>query len=288
MKEQNPVEQYAEQIQAINELPIIGSGIDTEGDPFIRLQSGETFYGHTLLGEFQIDMYKKLDRTTKNVLDQECFQVAFDTVESYYSERINQQRYYDVSDGDFVVEVGSYCGYYTIKLAHDVGTDGVVVAIEADDNNYRLLRKNINENNIDNIVPVQQAVSETSTTDKFYYTTSQGNSLNRDIIENVESPVIGDELDSTTIQTDTLDSILSSVNISNESVDFAILTVNGAEMNVLRGMENTLESGIHLSIAAPYSDGTQPYHLKIKQFLRDREYNTKYEEDTVYGSPQNE
>ena len=135
------------------------------------------------------------------------------------------------------------------------------------------------------MIPIHKVVSSQSDSTRFYYTSSQGNSIKSNVLEEVDSPVIGQTVNVATVETEPVDQILSSVEIDPEQIDFAILTVNGAEIDVLQGMEVTLGAGIHLAIAAPYSDGNEPYHQKIERFLKDAGYETVYENDAVYAIP---
>ncbi|MBN1870873.1 MAG: FkbM family methyltransferase [Candidatus Omnitrophica bacterium] len=62
--------------------------------------------------------------------------------------------------GMVVADVGANIGYHTLQIARSVGPEGKVYAFEPDPENYRLLVKNIRENNFKNIITVQKAVSE--------------------------------------------------------------------------------------------------------------------------------
>jgi FkbM family methyltransferase len=64
-----------------------------------------------------------------------------------------------VKPGDTVVDVGANIGYYTLQLARLVGPAGRVFAFEPEPRNFDLLRRNVWENDYDNVTLVQAAVA---------------------------------------------------------------------------------------------------------------------------------
>ena len=80
--------------------------------------------------------------------------VALGKYEPYETELILRQ----AQDGDVVVDVGANIGYYTVLLADKVGNSGKVYAFEPDKTSFEILKKNIKENNLKNVVTVNAAV----------------------------------------------------------------------------------------------------------------------------------
>ncbi|MGQ9463520.1 MAG: FkbM family methyltransferase [Candidatus Fervidibacter sp.] len=66
-----------------------------------------------------------------------------------------------VQQGDTVLDIGANIGYYTLLLAHLVGEDGKVIAVEPHPNNFRLLRLNLRLNRVTNVHLVEAAISDT-------------------------------------------------------------------------------------------------------------------------------
>jgi len=64
-----------------------------------------------------------------------------------------------IKKGDIVIDVGANIGYFTLLFARLVGETGKVIAIEPDPSNFKLLEKNIHDNNFKNIITLQNAVS---------------------------------------------------------------------------------------------------------------------------------
>ena len=64
-----------------------------------------------------------------------------------------------VNEGMRVVDVGAFCGYYTLLASRLVAASGQVYAFEADPDNYSYLLRNIEANGISNVVSAERAVS---------------------------------------------------------------------------------------------------------------------------------
>ncbi|MBD0360091.1 MAG: FkbM family methyltransferase, partial [Nitrososphaeraceae archaeon] len=59
--------------------------------------------------------------------------------------------------GDIVVDIGAAFGFYTIISSKRVGTNGKVVAIEANPGNFEMLNRNIKLNQLTNIISLNNA-----------------------------------------------------------------------------------------------------------------------------------
>jgi FkbM family methyltransferase len=70
--------------------------------------------------------------------------------------------------GDVVVDIGAHIGLYTIISSKRVGTNGKVVAIEADPSNFEMLNRNIKLNQLTNVIPLNYAVYSKETKIKLY------------------------------------------------------------------------------------------------------------------------
>src|SRR5215216_176024 len=71
-------------------------------------------------------------------------------------------------EGDIVIDIGAHIGCYTIISSKRVGTEGKVVAIEADPDNFEMLNRNIKLNQLTNVIPVNYAVYSKETKIKLY------------------------------------------------------------------------------------------------------------------------
>jgi len=139
--------------------------------------------------------------------------------------------------GGGFVDVGAHVGYYSLKAAKIVGSQGRVLAIEPNPDILPVLRKNIaaNYDNIITIVPV--ACSDSDTTLEFfsaYRANSGGSSLSRANAEHY-----GTTKATYHVPARRLDAIIQENNILR--VDIVKIDVEGAELTVLKGAQETLD-----------------------------------------------
>ena len=90
--------------------------------------------------------------------------IALEKYEPYETKLILGQ----TKKGDVVVDVGANIGYYTILLADKVGKTGKVYAFEPDKINFEILKKNIEANNLNNVVAVNAAAGSKNETNILY------------------------------------------------------------------------------------------------------------------------
>ena len=103
-------------IRKVNHLKILSSGIDDEGDPFVKLENGTIFFGDNLKSNLDRYLYKLLSTKTKQNLQSESLQVAVDIVIRYVEGGLKyggpkKQSRYNVRPGDSVSEMGGYQGF---------------------------------------------------------------------------------------------------------------------------------------------------------------------------------
>ena len=138
----------------------------------------------------------------------------------------------------FFVDVGANFGWYSLIFSNCAGPSGLVISIEPEPQNLRLLRKNILENNIENvsIIPVgvgsAQGFAELTLNDHW----NPGmHSLRNDIKshEKIE------------IEIKTLDSILSNY---SGVIDLLKIDIEGFEVDALMGASETLARTKHVLV----------------------------------------
>ncbi len=83
--------------------------------------------------------------------------IALEKYEPYETQLILRQ----ARVGDVVVDVGANIGYYTVLLADKIGKSGKVYAFEPDKTNFEILKKNIEVNDLKNVVAINAAVGKT-------------------------------------------------------------------------------------------------------------------------------
>lgn len=263
----------------IDQLPISKSGTDDDGDHFVQLNDGTIFFGNSYVPA-RLDkpiFYNLLSRKTRNVLQFESMQVAIDIIIRYIEGALQykgpvKQAYYKVDTGDCVAEMGAYQGFYSLKLAKQVGPAGKVVCIEPMPDNFRLLKKNKEFNNLDQMSIVNKGVWDSKKILNFNRRKGDGQSSSIEMLY--------DNADLFSVQADSLDNIFSEISIKPK--DFIIIQLNGAEINALRGLLSFNPK--HLSIAARYDTEGEDAAQAIRKLLESRGYEVRIDqEDFVYA-----
>ncbi len=163
-------------------------------------------------------------------------------------------RFYKMMQDDIVIDVGAHVGAFTLKAARRV-RNGKVVAVEPHPSNYRLLLKNIAFNKLENVIPINSALSNYHGMAKLY--------LSKDSVQHSLRSTKGKYIE---VEVKTLDWLLSELKLSK--VNFIKIDVEGAELDVLKGAEKTLEENdVFLAIGAYH---TQTEAQELSRFLKRR------------------
>ncbi|GAB4547337.1 MAG: hypothetical protein Fur002_23250 [Anaerolineales bacterium] len=265
--------------QRISTLLVKTSGLASDGCPFVQLESGRVFYGYLPTPEQRAYYRRFLRKEIKLRLQEDCVNVAYDIVLRYLGpapsqDAVSQGKYYDFSAGDIVAEVGAYMGYYAMRAAELVGESGKVIAIEAVEENFSLLERNIAANRLNQITAVRKAVWNSTGALSFQrHARQQASAIN--------GVVAADEQFS--VPCDTLDNILSQA--ESPRPQFVRIPVNGAERETLEGMSETLKTQPTLLIAAIYERDGAPAYKDISAALMQRGYNVLVRRGNVLATP---
>lgn len=182
----------------------------------------------------------------------------------------------EIKKGDVVIDIGANIGYYTLVFSQIVGTDGRVYAFEPDPNNFALLKKNIEINNLKNVVLIQKAVSDVSKPLSLYLC-----DYNHAQHRIYPSPRCNEKI---MVESTTIDEYFSESEFYNR-INFVKIDVEGAEYDVIEGMQKTLKSNPELKILCEFSPKQiREHRLKpediLNQLLR---YNFKIYPITTAG-----
>lgn len=149
---------------------------------------------------------------------------------------------------DVVVDVGSHVGKYSLVASKLVGNSGKVIAIEAEPENYKALLRNISINSFTNITPLNLAAfNKNSKINLYIDELDNQNSLKANIKRGR----------SVEVEARTIDSIANEYNISK--IDFLKIDVEGAEVEVLEGMEHILRNSPDLKVLIETSEKNKPF-----------------------------
>jgi FkbM family methyltransferase len=173
-------------------------------------------------------------------------------------------------EGDTVIDIGAHIGRYTITSSKQVGNTGKVVAIEADPDNFQLLKRNIAFNNLTNVLPLNYAVFSERTKIKLYEQSASAK------YNSVMLTRAAETKNYVEVKADTLDSILKLNGVNR--VDWIKIDVEGAEFEVLKGSTKTLSTE-NMSLLIEIHNIEDPSHYdNIVDFLKYDNYEITFEQ----------
>ena len=190
-----------------------------------------------------------------------------------------------LSKGDCAIQVGIDMDSTTTSdvfhMAKMVGESGVVIGIDADPKNIVRARK-MAENYPCKVILINKATYSQKSVLQMHIGKRAGwNRLEAVGVEVEEAEEVSKE--KITVEADTLDNILSGLQIPYEQVSHINLTINGAEYETLRGMTTLLEQSKDLSInviaGRPGKVGIihgMPDHEAIAGLLQQYGFRTKF------------
>lgn len=254
-------------ILKINKLHIEEAGVDEDGMAFIKLIDGPFFFG-TLSNKKLKKYYNLLNRKNKKKLPFECFLLANDIIIRYLEGGLKlggprKELLHEIKPGEYVAEMGSYLGHYTLYLSNKVGSKGKVIAIEPMPDNLKILKKNIKKNNLKNVIIVGKGVWHETGTMVFQRKPDDFQSGSIDLKYS--------DKNSFTVDVDSLDNIISSINIDH--VDVMMIQLNGVEKQALMGLNSYFPK--YFAIAARYSKPDENNAVEISNILKARNYKVK-------------
>ena len=184
-------------------------------------------------------------------------------------------------EGDIVVDVGAHIGRYTIIASKMVGSQGIVIAIEAHPANYDILKENILLNKLSNVTSLNYAVHSRETLVKLYEPgQEEGFTIYNTIMTDRTSFNSQKYIE---VKADTLDSLLLRNGI--KQVNWIKIDVEGAEYEVLRGATNILSSSKDISLLIEIHNlgvENKTFYEPIMQFLESKNYKLSFEK--IYGT----
>ncbi|MBT0159188.1 FkbM family methyltransferase [Candidatus Bathyarchaeota archaeon A05DMB-2] len=191
----------------------------------------------------------KSDGIRYALVDHESFEIINES-ESYVS------LWLEPVPGDVIVDIGAHVGKYTLRTAQLVGDKGAVLAVEANPDNYRVLRKNLELNSICNVIALNLAAWNKDCTLKLFIGHVGGH----------HSAKIDWKRGWYAVRARPMDDVIKEFAVSR--VDWIKVDVEGAEWEVLSGLKNTInEYNAKIIIELAYEN-----IANVKNFVRDCEY----------------
>lgn len=185
--------------------------------------------------------------------------------------------HYNVKEGDIVIDVGAHIGRYSLISAKRVGTNGRVVAIEADPSVFVTLNKNINLNNITNTVTLNYAAYSKETKLKLFIPDEKLAHTIYNTINSERAPSKNFK-NFVEVNANTLDKLMQKTGIILEEIRWIKIDVEGAELEVLKGSIEILEKSKDLSLLIEIHNITDNTNLykPIMELLKEYHFKTQY------------
>ena len=149
-----------------------------------------------------------------------------------------------INEGDIVVDLGANIGYYTLIAAKLVGNKGKVFSFEPEPKNFEILKKNVEINGYQNVILEQKAVSDVNEKTNLY--------LSQGIGTHSLKPNQNTTMKTIPIESIRLDDYFKNLNLTNK-INFVKIDVEGAEFNVLSGMDNILKQSKNLKLFTEFA-----------------------------------
>jgi len=141
----------------------------------------------------------------------------------------------EIQEGDYVVDVGAHIGYFSLIFSKIVGKQGKVFSFEAEPSNFEILKKNLKENNIQNVICENIAISDKIGKIKLF--TSESSTGNR-----LFSSKGGNFIE---VESNTLDNYFGT---KIKNIKFIKLDIQGGEPLAIKGMKKIIEENNSLKI----------------------------------------
>ncbi len=184
-------------------------------------------------------------------------------------EEIQVEKVYDAEpvfapkEGETVIDVGAHIGVYSLHAAKAVGRHGFIVAVEADPNNFSMLKRNSKLTMGARIICVETALWNCDGKIKLYRDVSGGSGRHSVVFER--------EGETISVKAETLDGLVRKLGLRN--VSFIKMDVEGAAFNVLKGGQETLLRCKPRIACAAYHTPDEASHLG--DFLRRLGYDVQ-------------
>ena len=186
-----------------------------ESNPLSRKAFPNTLNLYNLTIKIGISKFRVKDKLSIRVLDS--------SYEATSMKKLNLQR------GNVFIDMGAHIGKYTVEVAREVGTEGKVISVEPFPSNFAMLKENISLNRLKNVELVNMAAWNCSEQLRFFIGDS---SAHGGVYSNYG-------LSSILVKAEKIDRIIADAKLSH--VDWVKIDVEGAEYEVLQGLEETLD-----------------------------------------------
>lgn len=173
--------------------------------------------------------------------------------------------------GETAMDVGAYVGHRALAMHYCAEKKGRVYAIEVEDENFELLKKNAAKNRFANFIPIQAAVDEAPRIMDLYTRDQKSMAHGLRPFEKIEDPSRAGNnvsVSSRKVKTTTLDAIFEQHRIAR--VDVMHISVTGHEIPVLKGIRQAKDRIRSLRVSCPYKSDGVPMAVTAREILEQK------------------
>ncbi len=260
-------QKYSVGCKSSDKLKLIGiSFLESIPAPIRRRNSALDLFARRLAGHLYANLTAKLDDIIFTMNDAESFHILSHEFEPFLLQWLQPKA------GEVFVDIGAHLGKHAIAVSKLVGNQGQVIAMEAIPANFNLLKKNIEHNIVKNIVAFNFAAWNSKCNLVFLKgSTSANANLNR----------YDYGYGSIKVQAERPDKLLLD-NLGLKRVDWVKIDVEGAEYEVLLGLEETLSRFKPTLFVEVWSQNMS----KVKALLK--KHNYRVERISEFGEAQSQ
>ena len=189
------------------------------------------------------------------------------TINEVYEPFETSLLFYEIKNGDIVLDIGAHIGYYTLIMASLVGDRGKVFAFEPEPSNFNLLKKNLESNGYQNIVLENKAVSDKNGYTNLYLCKDNSGMHRIYPSKYCEGQIKVDEIK--------LDDYFMDSDLKNK-ISVVKIDVEGTELDVLEGLKEILKNPQIKLFLEFIPDSIKEYHSRpneLLEFLLSQEFS---------------
>ena len=168
--------------------------------------------------------------------------------EPYTTEVIKQ----NISNGDLVMDIGANIGYFTLIMAKGIRENGKVFSFEPEPKNFELLKKNVEINNYSNVILEKKAIGNKTGIAKLYLADRKNNIFHSGMHRIFRSDLVSQISNPVSINIIKLDDYLQDLKFIKK-IRLIKIDVEGAEFDVLKGMNKILDENKEIEIVMEFS-----------------------------------
>lgn len=177
---------------------------------------------------------------------------------------------YEIKNNHTIIDIGAHIGVFTMTTAKK-SPNGKIFSFEPCHDTFELLKKNVEDNKLNNVSVEKVAISDTNGKTFLYYDEAQGNwghSITAKLSESGEE-----------VQTLTLSEVFKKYNIAH--CDLIKFNCEGAEFKILLNLDQNILKKIDTMIILFHEDLSQHTVLDIKNHLKSANFTINIRENVL-------